>query len=236
MIKRAFAFMFIILSLHLGENNLQAEEVDSDVEKWTGYIEELQSLMQGKIPPPFAPVKTLAENYLKTESIILDIGCETGKNAAVLIQNGHKVVLLDVAPNALTYTVDNLQREGLDHGVVGSLNAKIENMEPDYGSFHAIVGTYAFSFIPPEIFAETMSEKIFDRIELGGYFAGGFFGEQHEWAKYADITVLTRDMLEALFAEADFKILEIVEEIEKSRTVSNNIVNFHTFHVIAQKR
>ena len=95
----------------------QCNQVERDVEKWTEFNENLQIQALGQIPPPFGPVESLAKKYLKEPCTILDIGCETGKNAACLIKNGHKVVLLDIAPNAVKYTIENLKNEGLDHGI-----------------------------------------------------------------------------------------------------------------------
>lgn len=213
----------------------QLSPVDFEVEEWNQFIEDLQFQREGEIPSPFPAVRTLAEKYLPPESLVLDIGCETGKNAAFLIKNNHKVVLLDVAPLALHYTMENLKNEGLDHGVVDSLIVKIEEMECQYKPFNAIVGTYAFSFIPPALFEDTMKKKIFDMIEVGGYFAGGFFGEHHALAQDPNMSILTLEELEELFSSAGFEIVEMDEMIKIIRTVSGEWTQFHIYRVIAQK-
>lgn len=209
--------------------------VESDVQKWTDFNEKLQSQAAGKIPQPFAPVETLALKYLKEPCTVLDIGCETGKNAACLIKNGHKVVILDIAPNAVQYTKENLQREGLNHGIEDSVVSKIEDLSPKYGPFKAVIGTYAFSFIPPHLFEQTMKDSVLGRIEHNGYFVAGFFGDQHAWAVNPDLSILSVKKLESLFASLGFSVLEIDEQIKEISTVSNGITKFHTINVIAHK-
>lgn len=210
-------------------------EDDENIKNWIDFNEKLQNQYQGQIPPPFEPVETLASKYLKAPGTILDIGCETGKNAACLIKRGHIVVLLDIAPNAVGYTVENLKREGLGHGIQESLVTKIEDLPAKYGPFKAVIGTYAFSFIPPHLFSQTMKENILNRISDDGFFVGGFFGEQHAWANNKNLSILSVKELESLFSSQGFTILEISEQVKEISTVSNGITKFHTIHVIAQK-
>lgn len=214
---------------------VESQQTKSNVEKWTDFNEKLQNQTNGNIPPPFQPVETLAKKYLKEPCIILDIGCETGKNSACLIKNGHQVVILDIAPNAIYYTIENLRKEGLDHGIQDSIVSNIEDLPPEYGPFKAVIGTYAFSFIPPYLFEQVMRENILNRVEYDGYFVGGFFGEQHAWAVNPDLSILNIQALEALFSFHGFSILEINEQIKEIPTVSKGITKFHTINVIAHK-
>lgn len=211
------------------------QAVESDIEKWTDFNHNLQSQTAGKIPSPFAPVETLALKYLKQPCSVLDIGCETGKNSACLIKNGHKVVLLDIAANAVQYTKENLQKEDLDHGIADSVTSKIEDLPSKYGPFKAVVGTYAFSFIPPHLFEQTMKDNVLGRIEPDGYFVGGFFGDQHAWAANPDLSILSAKKLESFFASVGFSVLEIDEQIKEISTVANGITKFHTINVIAHR-
>lgn len=209
---------------------------DPDVEKWSHFIENLHRNTKG-IPGPFKAVDTLARKYLTKDStgFILDIGCETGKNAIPLIKAGHKVTLLDIAPNAIRYTKENIQQLGLEHGVVNSINGKIETLDQTYGPFKAVVGTYAFSFIPPNLFEEVMKNNVLGRVESGGYFAGGFFGEKHVWAKDPELSILTRQKLKKLFSSMGFSICEIEEKTEETQTVFDGKQIFHTIEIIAKR-
>lgn len=70
----------------------------ADIVKWTRFVDNLQKRSK-KVPALFDTVRKLAHSYLSTENPfpILDIGCETGKNAFCLIKAGHRVALLDIA-------------------------------------------------------------------------------------------------------------------------------------------
>ncbi|NGX60020.1 MAG: Ubiquinone biosynthesis O-methyltransferase [Chlamydiae bacterium] len=165
----------------------------SEVEKWSQFIEALQKTK--KIPKPFCAVDTLVREYLcqnKSTRSILDIGCETGKNAISLVRAGHNVTLLDIAPNAIKYTLKNLQKMGLDHGVTDRITGKIETLDSKYCPFKAVVGTYVFSHIASGVFQQVIKENVLGRIEPGGYFAGGFFGMEHDWVQKPELSILTR--------------------------------------------
>lgn len=213
------------------------QEHDPLVEKWVQFIEKLHS-NEKEVPEPFQVVDTLAQKYLKantSHNSILDVGCETGKNAAPLIKAGHKITLLDIAPNAIRYTQENLEKLGFAEGITESICGKIETLDPEYGPFKAVVGTYAFSFIPPKLFDEVMRKNVLNRIENEGYFAGGFFGTEHAWVKNPALSIVTSEQVRELFSSASFTICEMVEEKKLASTVSQGEQMFHTINVIAQR-
>lgn len=209
---------------------------EGQVKKWTDFIEFLQKIHKSQIPSPFEPVTTLVSKYLKPSSLVLDVGCEIGKNAACLIRNGHRVVLLDIAPNAIEYTKKNLAQVHLDQGIEHSIVSKIEELPTCFGPFNAVVGTYAFSCIPPHLFRATMKNNVLSRIESQGYFVGGFFGNNHAWASDKTLSTLSTQELKDFFVSQGFAILDIQERIEDTPTVFEGTLRFHTIHVIAQKR
>jgi SAM-dependent methyltransferase len=204
--------------------------IDPDVEKWSKFIESFYQKSKGEVASPFKPVDTLIKNYLPKGASVLDVGTELGKNAIPLIEAGHKVTLIDVAPNAITYTLDNIGKRQLSSGVVASEAVKIESLDEKYGPFKAIVGTYAFTFIPPQLFEEVMKNNVLGRIEADGYFVGGFFGKDHAWAEDPKLTILSKEQIEKFFSTMGFAICELEERSEMQGTVL-----FHTFEVIAKR-
>jgi len=205
---------------------------EPDVDGWCEFIEATN---KKALPEPFKPVETLVNNYLSAESTVLDIGCETGKNAIPLLQAGHKVTLLDVAPNAIQYTLLNLQERGLDKGVAETITGTIESLDPLYGPYDAVIGTYTFSFIPPYLFDQVMKENVLGRVKVDGYFAGGFFGEKHSWAANSpEYTFLTPEKIRDLFHSLNFEICAIEDKIELKQTQLNGMQIFHTIEVIAK--
>ena len=73
-----------------GQVQYQTVQVQAE-EKWSNFNQKLQVQTEGKIPPPFPPVETLTSKYLKQPSLVLDIGCETGKTPHVLLKAGIKL-------------------------------------------------------------------------------------------------------------------------------------------------
>ena len=208
----------------------------ADTIRWSRFIEAYQQKVT-TVPAPFDAVKQLAHSYLEADGgyPILDIGCETGKNARCLIKAGHRVTILDIAPKAVQYTVENLKSEGLADGIADTIIGRIEKLDSGIGPFKAVVGTYVFSFIPPEVFEEVMEENVIGRIALKGFFAGGFFGPEHAWASRSELSIMTVEKIEAFFSSHGFSILEIIESKKQASTVSNGRQHFHTISVIAQR-
>jgi SAM-dependent methyltransferase len=190
-----------------------------------------------KLLEPFTAVDILVRKYLAKEpsSSILDIGCEYGKNAIACLQAGHKVTLLDIEPDAVRESQENIQSLGLQNGIADSVICKIETLDLKYGPFKAVIGTYVFSFIPPELFDKVMKENVLGRVEQGGYFAGGFFGPTHAWSKNPMLTFVSSEKLETLFSSMGFIICEKEEEIHIRPTALGGWALFHTFTVVAKK-
>lgn len=126
---------FVHHSLELQKSEVQFFPIAEAV-RWSRFIEAFQQKTV-TIPAPFFAVKALASAYLEADGgySILDIGCETGKNAKCLIESGHKVTVLDIAPRAVQYTVQNLKNEGLGDGVEDAIIGPIERLDSRLGPF-----------------------------------------------------------------------------------------------------
>jgi SAM-dependent methyltransferase len=223
---------------------LNASQLDDLSSRWDLFIVKQQSrwnVESGEsfsVQAPYAPIETLATKYLK-ETVplnILDIGCELGKNAIPFLERGDSVTILDVSPAAIEHTTNNLKHRGLFDRVVDVLNVSIESLPDEYGSYDAVVGTYVFSFISPEIFEDVMKANVLGRVKPGGYFAGGFFGKKHGWAKDESISISTEEEIRDLFSSMNFTILDLESVIKEGNTVSNGVVAFHDIRVIAQRQ
>ena len=190
------------------------------------------------VPPPFQLVQTLVDTYLPLSDgrPVLDIGCETGKNARALAKAGHQVVCLDIAPKAVECTVKNLTKDRLQDRIVEWVVSPIEKFAPSEGQYKAVVGTYAFSFIHPDLFEEVMETNILSAIAPGGYFVGGFFGTKHSWASDPDLTIVTKEKISKFFQERGFIPFLVKEETKLGETTSQGKPVFHTISVIAQAK
>lgn len=221
-----------------GPSTVLQSENEKKISEWVEFIDTLQSNRNGSIPDPYTPVNALVTKYLSTKgstNSVLDIGCETGKNSKCLIEAGHKVTILDIAPNAVQYTKKNLEQIKLSDGIVDEVTGDIESLDTVYGPFKAVVGTYAFTFIPPNLFHDVMKNNVLGRVEPEGYFVGGFFGEKHAWAQDPELTIMTQEKLKDLFSSLKFEICEMVEEVTEKETVLEGTKVFHTIDVIAKR-
>lgn len=210
---------------------------DPNLDQWITFIENLHAQEEG-IPKPFYMVDTLVNKYLTSKvstSPILDIGCETGKNAIPLLRAGYQVTLMDITPNAIRYTQERLGALGLEQGILESILGKIEELDPRYGPYQAVIGTYVFSFIPPNLFHDVMINNVLNRVEPGGYFVGGFFGKEHSWASDPKLSVVTQERLKNIFETAGFEVCEIDEHQEEVITIQNGKQVFHVIAVIARR-
>ncbi|MBA3238023.1 MAG: class I SAM-dependent methyltransferase [Parachlamydiaceae bacterium] len=233
-------FLLLLLFLSFSVPPLWSYEkcAFSDMEKWTDFIEQLHQSSEGKVLKPFWAVETLVKKYLcqiESSTPVLDIGCETGKNSVCLTQAGHNVVLLDIAPNAITYTLELLEKLNLDHNIFNSVVGEIETLSEEHGPFKAVVGTYVFSFIPPEKFVQVMKSNVLGRVEQGGFFVGGFFGNEHAWANDPSLSITTCEELNELLNSMGFIIHELKEKKEEMSTVLDGKQLFHTIEIIAQR-
>lgn len=228
--------LIMILLLMFPSIGLRGTIGSLESQKWSNFIESLHK--QENMPSPFSSVTKLITEYLPTsdsKNPILDVGCETGKHTIPLIEAGHKVVILDIAPNAIQYTLENARKRHLEKAIVGAILGKIEDLDRSYGPFKAVTGSYVFSFIPQGIFLDVMQSNVLERIEIGGYFAGGFFGTDHVWAKNPSVTTVTKEEIEQFFILRGFSICEIEEKREIVKTVFDDEQFFHTIEVIAKK-
>ena len=206
---------------------------DVDAAQWISFIDGLQA--RGTTPQPYDLVTRLITDYLPNNATVLDIGCETGKNAIPLLQHGHRVTLIDIAPNAIDATLSAVASRGLSVGVDDSIVGKIEDLDSRYGPFEAVVGTYVFSFLAPPVFEAVMQRNVLERVRDGGYFVGGFFGPNHAWAAEPNLTTMSSEALHDFLTRMGFQMCVLSEEIEETPTVNRGQTIFHTLNVIARK-
>ena len=155
------------------------EDYISDVEMWDSFIEKKHQQLEGKSLEPFSAVIVLVRDYLLAnrfpkscfghrlrirKKCYLPDRSRPSRSTTRHCSQGH------------FYTQENLRKLNLDYGIADTCNTAIELLDSQYGPFKAVVGTYTFSFIHPEIFHQVMRDNVLSKIEVGGYFAGGFLG------------------------------------------------------------
>ncbi len=92
--------------------------------------------------------------------------------------------------------------------------------------------SYSLPFCPPEHFDRFWS-VIVDGIQVGGYFAGQFFGPNDDWASSrSQLTFHSRNQVLALFK--NFEILTLTE-IDEDGNAASGPKHWHIFEVFAQR-
>lgn len=212
--------------------------------RWCDFLKTLQNQVNEKsgteysIQQPYEGVQELVNEYFNHHhpKHILDIGCELGKNSLPFLERGHRVTAIDICQLAIDYTTANLKKRNLYNGVFDTMKVAIEYLPVDKGPFDAVVGTYTFPFIPSHLFDVVMKNNVLNRVKPGGYFTGGFWGEEHGWAKNPKVTVSSEKSLRELFESMDFEIIKFDVILEERESVRHGIVKNHEFRVIARRR
>mgnify|MGYP006260905349 CR=1 FL=1 len=184
------------------------------------------------MPPEYA-VSKVAE-LVSAETRVLDVGTELGKNAQAFLNKNCRVTLMDISAKAIELTRDLLKEQDKLHLVEESLVCSIEEM-PDLGFYHAIVSSYVFSFVARSSFESVLVEKVFRKLEAGGYFAAHFFGENHAWKDMAGVNTVSEEDLKRILLENDLSIKLFEERLDKRISVNHGEVLNHDFAIIAQK-
>lgn len=160
--------------------------------------------------------------------------CESGQDPLFWAREGTTVSILDGTPHAVAITVFRLAQSGSLDQLNTIYVCKMEAIPDDLGMYHAITGTAAFPFILPDQF-RAMENKILSHVIPNGYFAGHFFGPEHEWAVQENMTFISLEDLDRLLKERDFEIVYI-EKIKKTKeTEYKGAVYWHKIRVIAKK-
>jgi hypothetical protein len=87
-------------------------------------------------------------------------------------------------------------------------------------------------FCRPDYF-DTLWGKICGALEVGGRFAGDFFGRRHAWADSEKMTFHSKEDVLALCEGLELEY--IVEEEGETNTASNGVQHWHMFTVCARK-
>lgn len=84
-----------------------------------------------------------------------------------------------------------------------------------------------------------MIDKVLNRVKPGGYFAGGFFGDNHDWydENYKRLTFLVPHNVYGLMDSNDFTVCQLTDsKTYGAKSVNRGTVNIHhEIWVIARK-
>lgn len=158
----------------------------------------------------------------------VDMGCGSGRDTFELLRRGWTVTAQDHTPGAFTLMWPMVPAEH---------KSRLTTSTAAYEQFAVpradlVNASYALPFCEPDQF-DDMWDRIEDAIEIGGRFAGQFFGELDDWASLPDRTHHTREELNHLLRNFVLEELREVQNYEAG--VTGTLKNWHIFHVVARK-
>lgn len=167
-------------------------------------------------------MKYFLDNYEVQNSV--DLGCGAGNESVYMIKNGIKVTAIDRQLNK-DYILNRLSDEE---------KSKITFLESDFINValpktQLVTAFFSIPFCDPKYF-DILWKKIYDALEINGYFVGQLFGDRDAWKDNLDIN--TFDIEKAKMYLQNYNILHF-KEIEYVRESDNK--KWHFYNIIAQK-
>ena len=148
--------------------------------------------------------------FLKNYKIdnAIDLGCGSGNETVYMIKNGIKVTAIDRQLNkSCEQDFESVQLESTD----------------------AVTAFFSIPFCNPNNFDE-LWDKIYESINVNGYFVGQLFGNRDDWKDNQLINTFTMKEVKAYLKR--YKILKL-DEIEYIRESDNK--KWHFYNIIAKK-
>ena len=194
-------------------------DVNADISKWVEY----QNRVAGGKP---RSLLVEALSYVEKRDAALDLGAGALTDAQLLLdQDFTEVIAVDIAP----------QFKGLSYAAgvrFKYIQERIEKYEFAIGHFDLISAQYALPFVSPENFSEIWT-NIRDALKTKGVFTGQIFGERDDWFGRNGIAFHTKEMVENLIGDGNFKALVCREEEYSEPTGREK--HWHYFDLILKK-
>lgn len=160
--------------------------------------------------------------------LALDLGCGTGRDTLVLLEQGWQVLALDAEPEALS---------ALRERTPASLQGRLEIRQARFETVtlprcDLLNSSFALPFCEPAHFPALWT-GITAAVRPGGLFCGQLLGERDSWASKG-VTVVDAAALRRLLREWD--VLLHREEEEDGHTAVGRPKHWHIHHLVLRRR
>lgn len=162
------------------------------------------------------------DNYKINNAV--DLGCGSGNESVYLLKKGVAVTCIDRQLNESFI----LERLTLDESKRVSFAEKSFE-DVCLPKIEALMAFFSIPFCSPDRF-DLLWDKIYECIELNGYFVGQLFGNRDAWSKRKDINTFTIDKAKKYLER--YEVLKF-EEIEYVRDEDHK--KWHFYNIIARK-
>ena len=164
--------------------------------------------------------------FLKNYKIdnAIDLGCGSGNETVYMIKNGIKVIAIDRQLNKdfILNRLNDKEKENISFCEQDFESVQLESTD-------AVIAFFSIPFCNPKHFDELWN-KIYDSINVNGYFVGQLFGNRDEWKNDQLINTFTIEEVEQYLKK--YNVLKL-DEIEYVRESDNK--KWHFFNIIAKK-
>ena len=161
-------------------------------------------------------------NYKIKDAI--DLGCGSGNETVYMLKNGIEVTAIDRQLNKdfILNRLNDKEKEKISFSEQDFETVRLESTD-------AVTAFFSIPFCNPEHFNE-LWDKIYESINVNGYFVGQLFGDRDEWKDNELINTFTIEEAKAYLKR--YKILKL-DEIEYVRESDNK--KWHFYNIIAKK-
>lgn len=198
------------------------------IENWSAYY-----ALTASHPPHTTLITTLKlikENQASViELLAVDLGCGSGPDTLELLRRGWSVIAIDQSVEALNWIRESTSPS--EQARLTLQEASFERVE--LPQCYLLNASFSIPFCSEAVFNQLWL-KITKAIQVGGYFAGHFFGPKDDYAGQAQVNTHSRADIEEIFACFRLKMLD--ERDERGPMIGGGHKHWHVFSVVAQKK
>jgi SAM-dependent methyltransferase len=160
--------------------------------------------------------------------LAIDLGCGSGADTFELLRRGWKVLAIDNQPYAIVR---------LKSGVPPEQQARLETQVAAFETIELpqadlINASYSLPFCSPQHF-DLFWQRIVESLQVGGRFAGCFFGDRDEWVTKPGMTFHTGHQVKVLLSKFETEFFG--EEERDGTTAVGQKKHWHVFSVVARR-
>jgi len=187
--------------------------------------------------------KEFDEKKARRRLIAADLGAGAGNETIYLIENGWKVIAIDIDPYSIKTINERFQElerrnasgKKQELGSLGARLVSMQKMKLEPNSLDLVNASISLPFVPRTEMKEVW-KKIVDALREGGVFTGHFFGPEHAWSNNPRMSFYSvKEIFVEFFDDYRFEIRFLFNKKGESRLGAGGTAFFHTITIIAQK-
>lgn len=188
-------------------------------------IENYLKVTKDRQPSLWLP---LAIGLLSRKGNALDLGCGSGRDTRLLLEEGFNVVAVDKAEKALEY-LKELPQENLEIKL-----SSFEDFHFEEEKYDLINAQFSLPFADRDAF-NTIFQKVKDSLKPNGIFVGQLFGVNDDWNKSSTTRTTFHTIEAAKMLFADMELIKFMEKDYDGTIADGTPKHWHVLHILARK-